>query len=224
MLLINNLCKKYQASEVTVLALDNLSFTVNNGEFVAIMGRSGSGKTTLLNIIGGLETPDSGSVILDECDLCRLSKDQFAKMRRRKIGIVFQFFNLIPELTIKENITLPSDLDKSIIDSDWLEELLDIIGLSDRKNSLPETLSGGQQQRVAIARALFCRPSLVLADEPTGNLDGENSAEIMKLLQKMNKDFGVTVLMVTHSKEIANYAQRIIEIENGTLKSDRKNI
>ena len=144
-------------------------------------------------------------------------------MRRRKIGMVFQFFNLIPELTIKENIILPSELDGVKIDDDWLEELFDIIELSDRKSSFPETLSGGQQQRVAIARALFSRPSLVLADEPTGNLDRENSTEIMKLLRKMNQDYGVTILMVTHSTDVASYARRIIEIDAGKLKSDRKN-
>lgn len=223
MLQIKNLYKEYQTTDVTVSALNNLSITVDDGEFVAIMGRSGSGKTTLLNVIGGLLKPDSGSVVLDGRDLCRASKDEFARMRRRKIGMVFQFFNLIPELNIKENIILPSELDGVKIDDAWLEELLDIIELSDRKLSFPEALSGGQQQRVAIARALFSRPSLVLADEPTGNLDRENSTEIMKLLRKMNQDYGVTILMVTHSTDVASYAQRIIEIDAGTLKSDRKN-
>ena len=212
MLKIRNLNKKYFTVDGEIIALDNVSLQVNRGEYIAIVGKSGSGKTTLLNMIGGLDIPDSGSILFDGT----------AILRRQKIGVVYQFYNLIPELNIVENITLPTELDGGEIDKEWLAEILKIVGLNGREQAYPNTLSGGQQQRVAIARALFNKPLLILADEPTGNLDGENSAEVLRLLKTMNEEHKITVLIVTHSEAVAREAKRVITISDGVIVSDRR--
>ena len=222
MLKINNLNKKYFTVDGEVVALDNVNFQVKKGDYIAIVGKSGSGKTTLLNMVGGLDIPDSGSIVFDGRDIVKLSNRKTAILRRQNIGIIYQFYNLIPELNIVENITLPTELDGGKVDRAWLKEILDIVGLTGRENAYPNTLSGGQQQRVAIARALFNKPMLILADEPTGNLDGENSAEIMRLLKTMNEVHGITVLVVTHSDVVANEAKRVIKMSDGKVVSDRR--
>lgn len=222
MLKILNLTKKYSTLDGEIAALDGVSFTAADGEFIAIVGKSGSGKSTLLNMIGGLDIPDSGSILLDGTDIVKLSNRQIAKLRRQKIGIIYQFYNLIPELNVSENITLPTELDGGEIDREWLASILKTVGLDGRENAYPNTLSGGQQQRVAIARALYNKPSLILADEPTGNLDAENGDEIMRLLKDMNKESGATVLIVTHSESVAREAERIITISDGKIESDRR--
>ena len=175
-----------------------------------------------MNMVGGLDIPDSGSIIFDGRDIVKLSNRKTAILRRQNIGVIYQFYNLIPELNLVENITLPTELDGGKIDKAWLKEILDIVGLSGRENAYPNTLSGGQQQRVAIARALFNKPMLILADEPTGNLDGENSAEILRLLKKMNEEHGITILVVTHSDAVADEAKRVIKMSDGKVVSDRK--
>ena len=222
MLKINNLNKKYFTVDGEVVALDNVNLQVKKGDYIAIVGKSGSGKTTLLNMVGGLDIPDSGSIVFDGRDIVKLSNRKTAILRRQNIGIIYQFYNLIPELNIVENITLPTELDGGKVDRAWLKEILDIVGLAGRENAYPNTLSGGQQQRVAIARALFNKPMLILADEPTGNLDGENSAEIMRLLKTMNEMHGITVLVVTHSDAVANEAKRVIKMSDGKVVSDRR--
>ena len=222
MLKIRNLNKKYATADGEIVALDNVSLQVDRGEYLAIVGKSGSGKTTLLNMIGGLDIPDSGSILLDGMDIARLSNRHTAILRRQKIGVIYQFYNLIPELNVVENITLPIELDGGEINQEWLAEILKIVGLNGREQAYPNTLSGGQQQRVAIARALFNKPLLILADEPTGNLDGENSAEILRLFKKMNEEHNMTVLMVTHSETVAREAKRVITISNGVVVSDRR--
>lgn len=222
MLKINDLKKKYSTLDGEIAALDGVSFTAADGEFIAIVGKSGSGKSTLLNMIGGLDIPDSGSILLDGTDIVKLSNRQTAMLRRQKIGIIYQFYNLIPELNVSENITLPTELDGGETDSERLSDILKSVGLDGRENAYPNTLSGGQQQRVAIARALYSKPSLILADEPTGNLDAENGAEIMRLLKDMNKKSGATVLIVTHSESVAREAERIITIFDGKIESDRR--
>ena len=222
MLKILNLTKKYSTLDGEIAALDGVSLTAANGEFIAIVGKSGSGKSTLLNMIGGLDIPDSGSILLDGTDIVKLSNRQTAMLRRQKIGIIYQFYNLIPELNVSENITLPTELDGGEIDREWLASILKTVGLDGRENAYPNTLSGGQQQRVAIARALYNKPSLILADEPTGNLDAENGDEIMRLLKDMNKESGATVLIVTHSESVAREAERIITIFDGKIESDRR--
>ena len=222
MLKIRNLNKKYFTVDGEIIALDNVSFQVNRGEYIAIVGKSGSGKTTLLNMIGGLDIPDSGSILFDRTDIVRLSNKNTAILRRQKIGVIYQFYNLIPELNIVENITLPTELDGGEIDKEWLAEILKIVGLNGREQAYPNTLSGGQQQRVAIARALFNKPLLILADEPTGNLDGENSAEVLRLLKTMNEEHNITILIVTHSDVVAREAKRVITISDGVIVSDRR--
>ena len=222
MLKIRNLNKKYFTVDGEIIALDNVSFQVNRGEYMAIVGKSGSGKTTLLNMIGGLDIPDSGSILFDRTDIVRLSNKNTAILRRQKIGVIYQFYNLIPELNIVENITLPTELDGGEIDKEWLAEILKIVGLNGREQAYPNTLSGGQQQRVAIARALFNKPLLILADEPTGNLDGENSAEVLRLLKTMNEEHNITILIVTHSDVVAREAKRVITISDGVIVSDRR--
>ncbi len=219
---ISNLSKKYSTLDGEVIALDSVSLKINNGEFVAIVGKSGSGKTTLLNMLGGLDNPDSGSILLDGTDIVKLSDKQTAILRRQKIGVIYQFYNLIPELNISENITLPTELDGGEINREWLSEILSIVGLSGRAQAYPSTLSGGQQQRVAIARALFGKPSLILADEPTGNLDNENGIEVLRLLKYMNDELGATIIVVTHSDSVASGAKRVITIANGKITSDRR--
>ncbi len=219
---ISNLSKKYSTLDGEVIALDSVSLKINNGEFVAIVGKSGSGKTTLLNMVGGLDNPDSGSILLDGADIVKLSDKQTAILRRRKIGVIYQFYNLIPELNISENITLPTELDGGEVNREWLTEILSIVGLSGREQAYPNALSGGQQQRVAIARALFGKPSLILADEPTGNLDNENGVEVLRLLKYMNEQLGATIIVVTHSDSVASEAKRVITIANGKITSDRR--
>ena len=222
MLKIRNLNKKYLTVDGEIIALDNVSLQVERGEYIAIVGKSGSGKTTLLNMIGGLDIPNSGSIIFDGTDIVQLSNKNTAIMRREKIVVIYQFYNLIPELNIVENITLPTELDGGEIDKEWLAEILKIIGLNGREQAYPNTLSGGQQQRVAIARALFNKPLLILADEPTGNLDGENSAEVLRLLKTMNEEHNITILIVTHSDVVAREAKRVITISDGVIVSDRR--
>ena len=222
MIHISNLNKRYFTVDGEITALDNVSLDIAGGEFIAIIGKSGSGKTTLLNMIAGLDNPDSGSILLNNADVTKMTGKQTAVLRRREIGVIYQFYNLIPELNVVENITLPTELDGSPIDSEWLAEILKIVGLSGRENAYPTALSGGQQQRAAIARALFGKPSLILADEPTGNLDNENSAEVMRLLKAMNEEYGITVLIVTHSDAVAEQARRVISIADGKITSDRR--
>ena len=222
MLKIRNLNKKYITVDGEIIALNNVSLQVDRGEYIAIVGKSGSGKTTLLNMIGGLDIPDSGSILFGETDIVKLSNKKTAVLRRQKIGVIYQFYNLIPELNIAENITLPTELDGGEIDNEWLAEILKIVGLNGREQAYPNTLSGGQQQRVAIARALFNKPLLILADEPTGNLDSENSDEVLRLLKAMNEEHKITVLIVTHSEAVAREAKRVITISDGVIVSDRR--
>ena len=220
---INKLSKKYSTLDGNVVALDDVSFKVERGEVIAIVGKSGSGKTTLLNMIGGLDIPDSGSILFEGIDIVKLSDKNTAKLRRKKIGVIYQFYNLIPELNISENITLPAELDGEDVNREWLSEILTIVGLRGREQAYPSALSGGQQQRVAIARALFNKPILILADEPTGNLDGENSSEVLRLFKQMNEELGVTIIVVTHSDIVASETKRIITISNGKVTGDRRN-
>ncbi len=222
MLQIKNLQKKYATLDGEITALNNVSLHIAAGDFVAIVGKSGSGKTTLLNMIAGLDIPDSGSILLDGTDIVKLSAKKTTLLRRQQIGVIYQFYNLIPELNVIENITLPTELGGGHIDTKRLSEIMAIVGLSGREQAYPNTLSGGQQQRVAIARALFQGPSLLLADEPTGNLDSENSAEVLHLLKTMNQAHGITVLVVTHSEVVAHEAGRVITISDGSIVSDRR--
>lgn len=222
MLHIQNLNKTYSTQSGEIVALDNLSLVIPRGDFAAIVGRSGSGKTTLLNMIAGLDRPDSGTIHFEGTNITALSQNKAALLRRKQIGVVYQFYNLIPELNVEENITLPTELDGEPVDRDHLARIIAAVGLTGRENAYPNTLSGGQQQRVAIARALFGRPSLLLADEPTGNLDGENNREILRLLTEANRVHGVTVVVVTHSDEVAATADRIITLADGRLADDRR--
>lgn len=215
-----NLCKTYGKGDVMVRALDNVSFSVEKGEFVAIVGPSGSGKSTLLHILGGVDTATSGSVIIDKTDISTLDETALAIFRRRQIGLIYQFYNLIPILTVEENLTLPLLLDGRKPDQAKVNDIIQKLGLSNRMNHLPNQLSGGQQQRVAIGRALINNPALLLADEPTGNLDSENSREIISLLRSFNKEFNQTVIMITHDERIALSADRIIAIEDGRITRD----
>ena len=217
MLKIESLSKTYGSGEAAVQALKNVSFSVPKGELTAIVGESGSGKSTLLNIIGGLDTPTSGKVYIDGKDIFSLKEKELTVFRRRNIGFIFQAFNLVPELTVEQNILFPVLLDYGRPDRDYLEELLDILRLKDRRNHLPGQLSGGQQQRTAIGRALFTRPSLILADEPTGNLDSENSREVIDLLKKTSTQFHQTTLMITHSRPIAQTADRVLNVSDGIV-------
>lgn len=215
-----NLSKIYGKGETMVKALDNVSFSVEQGEFVAIVGPSGSGKSTLLHILGGVDVPTSGSVVIGSTDISKLDETALAIFRRRQIGLVYQFYNLIPILTVKENITLPLLLDGRKPDKKQISTIVEKLGLSERLNHLPNQLSGGQQQRVSIGRALINNPALMLADEPTGNLDSENSREIISLLRFFNKEYNQTVIMITHDEKIALSADRIISIEDGKIVRD----
>ena len=217
---VENLTKTYGKGNTAVTALDNVSFSVNKGEFVAIIGPSGSGKSTLLHIIGGVDTPTSGKVFVDETDIYSLNESQLAIFRRRQIGLIYQFYNLIPVLNVKENITLPLLLDGRTSDNKHLNEIIGTLGLEGRLNHLPNQLSGGQQQRVSIGRALINNPSLVLADEPTGNLDSKNSEEIVNLLKLYNNMYKQTLILITHDERIALQANRIISIEDGKIAKD----
>lgn len=217
---ITDLTKKYDSFGTEITALGGINLTFGDGELVAIIGESGSGKTTLLNQLCGMDVPDKGEIIVDGINLTKLSSNELCKMRRSKIGVVYQFYNLIPELNIRDNITLPVELDGSNVDEDELAEILKTVGLFGRERDFPSALSGGQQQRVAIARALFQRPSLILADEPTGNLDEKNSEDILELLCKLNEEKKITVIIVTHSKVVADRAGRLISLKNGQVISD----
>ena len=217
---VKNISKTYGSGETAVKALKNVSFSVPKGEYVAIVGESGSGKSTLLNMIGALDTPTSGKVLIDGKDIFSMNDRKLTVFRRRNIGFIFQAFNLIPELTVEQNIIFPVLLDYQKPDKKYLEELLTVLNLKERRNHLPSQLSGGQQQRVAIGRALITRPSLILADEPTGNLDPKHSWEIVRLLEKINK-YGTTVLLTTHNVDIVNkLKRRVITIDHGKITSD----
>ena len=217
---VNHLSKIYGKGDTMVKALDDVSFTVEQGEFVAIIGPSGSGKSTLLHILGGVDAPTSGSVIIGDEDISKLNETALAVFRRRQIGLVYQFYNLIPILTVEENLTLPLLLDGRKPDKRQIDSLVNRLGLSKRLNHLPNQLSGGQQQRVSIGRALINNPALMLADEPTGNLDSENSKEIVSLLRQFNKELNQTVIIITHDEKIALSADRIISIEDGKITRD----
>lgn len=217
---VNHLSKTYGKGDTMVKALDDVSFSVEQGEFVAIIGPSGSGKSTLLHILGGVDTPTSGSVIVGKEDISKLNETALAIFRRRQIGLVYQFYNLIPILTVEENLTLPLLLDGRKPDKKQIETLVNRLGLSNRLKHLPNQLSGGQQQRVSIGRALINNPALMLADEPTGNLDSENSKEIVSLLRQFNKELNQTVIIITHDEKIALSADRIISIEDGKITRD----
>ena len=212
-----NLTKIYGKGESKVVALDDVSFTVEKGEFVAIVGASGSGKSTLLHLIGGVDKPTSGQVFINGKDIYQMNDDALAIFRRRQIGLVYQFYNLIPILNVEENITLPLELDGRHVDENLLNDILKLLGLENRKKHLPNELSGGQQQRTSIGRALITKPSILLCDEPTGNLDSKASDEIMALLKKSNKDLKQTIIIITHNMEIAKLADRIIKIEDGKI-------
>lgn len=212
-----NLTKKYGKGESEVVAVDNVSFSVEKGEFLAIVGSSGSGKSTLLHLLGGVDRPTSGKVYVDGKDIYSLNDDNLAIFRRRQVGIIYQFYNLIPILNVEENITLPCDLDGNKVDENRLNELLKSLGLENRRKHLPNELSGGQQQRVSIGRAMINNPAIILADEPTGNLDSKSSEEIVELLKMTNKKYKQTIIMITHNLEIANEVDRVITIEDGRI-------
>ncbi|MCC0631026.1 ABC transporter ATP-binding protein [Clostridioides sp. ZZV15-6388] len=217
---VENLTKSYGKNETKVDAIKNVSLSIEKGEFIAITGPSGSGKSTLLHLLGGVDRPTSGKVYINDVDIYNLKTKDLAIFRRRNIGLIYQFYNLIPVLNLKENILLPAELDNRKIDKEYLNDLMKTLGLSDRENHLPNQLSGGQQQRTSIGRALINRPSIVLADEPTGNLDSKNSKEILELLKVSVKKYNQTLIMITHDKNIALQADRIIGIEDGIIKSD----
>ncbi|CCY45483.1 aBC-type antimicrobial peptide transport system ATPase component [Clostridium sp. CAG:1193] len=217
---VENLTKIYGKNETRVVALDNVNFSVEKGEFVAIVGASGSGKSTLLHLIGGVDRPTHGKVYIDNKDIYQMNDDKLAIFRRRQIGLIYQFYNLIPILNIEENITLPLDLDNRKVDKNELNNLIKLLGLEKRKKHLPNQLSGGEQQRCSIGRALITKPSIILADEPTGNLDTKASDEIVELLRKSNKEYKQTIIMITHNMEIAKCADRIIKIEDGKIVSE----
>lgn len=218
---VDNLTKVYGKDNNKVVALDHVSFSVEKGEFVAIVGASGSGKSTLLHLMGGVDTPTSGKVFIDGKDIYSLSSDNLAIFRRREVGLIYQFYNLIPILNVEENILLPLELDNRKVDKFELNELLKSLGLQSRRKHLPNELSGGQQQRTSIGRALITKPAIVLADEPTGNLDSKSSDEVVNLLKKMNKEYKQTIIMITHNLDIAAVADRIITIEDGKIVKER---
>lgn len=219
---VENLSKTYKTGTIEVKALDNISFSVEKGDFVAIVGASGSGKSTLLHILGGVDRPTSGKVYLNGKDVYKLNESNLAIFRRREVGLIYQFYNLIPILNVKENITLPVLLDGKKPDTNYLNEIIHTLGLENRINHLPNELSGGQQQRVSIGRALMNHPALLLADEPTGNLDSKASGEIMELLQVSNEKYNQTIIMITHDKNLAINAKRIITINDGKIISDER--
>ena len=214
---VHDLCKTYGKGEAEVEALKKVSFSLDKGEFAAIVGESGSGKSTLLNMIGALDTPTSGKVVIGGKEIFSMNDNRLTVFRRRNIGFIFQAFNLIPELTVEQNIIFPVLLDYQKPDRKYLEELLTVLNLKERRNHLPSQLSGGQQQRVAIGRALITRPSLILADEPTGNLDTQNSSEVIALLKEASRKYEQTIIMITHNRSIAQSADRILQVSDGVL-------
>ena len=220
LLRVEHLCKTYGTGENQVKALDDVSFSVNRGEFVAIIGPSGSGKSTLLHLLGGVDKPTSGKVYVDGCDVYAQNEEKLAIFRRRQVGLIYQFYNLIPVLDVVENMTLPVQLDGQKVNQKRLGELLDTLGLRGRERHLPNQLSGGQQQRVAIGRALMNAPAVVLADEPTGNLDSKNSQEIVELLRLSNRTYHQTLIVITHDESLALQADRVIAIEDGKIVRD----
>ena len=220
LLRVENLSKSYGKGEAKVDALKNINLSIKKGEFIAIVGPSGSGKSTLLHLLGGVDKPTSGNVFINDINIYDLKEKDLAIFRRRNVGLIYQFYNLIPVLTVKENILLPAELDNRKIDKEYLEDLLKTLDLKERENHLPSELSGGQQQRTSIGRALINRPSIVLADEPTGNLDSKNSKEIVELLKVSVKKYNQTLIMITHDTNIALQAVRVITIEDGIIKSD----
>ena len=217
---VENLTKSYGKGEAKVDAIKNINLSINKGEFVAIVGPSGSGKSTLLHLLGGVDKPTSGKVYINDVDIYNLKEKDLSIFRRRNVGLIYQFYNLIPVLSVKENILLPAELDNRKIDKDYLDDLLKTLGLKERANHLPNELSGGQQQRTSIGRALINRPSIVLADEPTGNLDIKNSKEVLELLKLSVRKYNQTLIMITHDPSIALQADRVITIEDGTIKQD----
>ena len=219
---VENLVKTYGEGDNIINAVDNISLSVNKGEFVAIVGASGSGKSTLLHLLGGVDRPTSGKIYIDGNEINNMNNDKLAIFRRRQIGIVYQFYNLIPILTVEENISLPCDLDGNRPDKERMDLILKSFGLFERRNHLPNELSGGQQQRTSIARALINNPAILLADEPTGNLDSKSTEEIMSILKMSNRDFNQTIIMITHNLEIAKEADRIITIQDGKILGRRK--
>lgn len=222
LLKVENLCKNYGKGEAFVRALDKVNFTIEKGEFVAIVGASGSGKSTLLHILGGVDRPTSGKVYVNGEDVYSLNETNLAIFRRREVGLIYQFYNLIPILNVEENMTLPILLDNKKVDKNYLKELIETLDLGDRISHLPNELSGGQQQRVSIGRALMNHPAILLADEPTGNLDSKASHEIMELLKLSNEKYKQTIIMITHDHELALHATRIITIDDGKIISDEK--
>jgi len=219
---VEKLTKIYGKGETQVIALNNASFSIEEGEFVAIVGASGSGKSTLLHLLGGVDIPTSGKVYINDIDIYKMKSDKLAVFRRRKIGLIYQFYNLLPILNVEENIKLPCLLDRKKVDETYYEDILKVLKLNDRLKHLPNQLSGGQQQRVSIGRSLINRPAIILADEPTGNLDSKSSEEIMELLKTSNKKYNQTLVIITHSLEIAKTANRIITIDDGKIIKDEK--
>lgn len=221
---VKNLIKEYGKGDARVVAINDVSFEVEKGEFIVMIGPSGSGKSTILHSLAGLEKPTSGSIFLYDKDISKMSKKDITILRRRKIGVIYQFYNLIPTLNVVENMCLPIELDGRKVDEDKLNKIIDFLNLKERINHLPSELSGGQQQKVAIGRALLMNPEIILADEPTGNLDAKSSNEIIELLKKANKEYNQTVILITHNLEIAKQADRIIEIKDGKIVNDIKKI
>ena len=217
LLTVKHLCKTYGHGETAVQALKDVSFSISKGEYVAVVGESGSGKSTLLNMIGALDAPTSGKVLIDGKDIFSMNDRKLTIFRRRNIGFIFQAFNLIPELTVEQNIIFPALLDYQTPNRKYLEELLSVLNLQERRHHLPGQLSGGQQQRVSIGRALFTRPALILADEPTGNLDTQNTREVISLLKKTSKKYEQTIIMITHNRSIAQTADRVLQVSDGVL-------
>lgn len=217
-----NLKKYYQMSENTVKALDGVDFCVEDQEFVAIIGKSGSGKSTLLHMLGGLDVPTEGEVVVEGKRLLGMKKEQLAIFRRRKIGFIFQNYNLVPDLNVYENVILPVELDGRKVDEEYVDEILELLGLTEKREALPGTLSGGQQQRAAIARALAAKPAIILADEPTGNLDSVTSHDVLGLLKMAAKQFSQTLILITHDRDIAQLADRIVHIEDGKIVGDTR--
>lgn len=219
---VENLTKVYGSGNNKVVALDNVSFSVEKGEFVSIVGASGSGKSTLLHLLGGVDRPTSGKVLINDTDIFKMNDDELAIFRRRQVGLIYQFYNLIPILNVRENITLPLELDNKRVSDEEVDNLIKMLGLDKRSKHLPNELSGGEQQRTSIGRALISRPAIVLADEPTGNLDTKASEEIVSLLKKPNKEMKQTIIMITHNLELAKVADKIIEIADGRIVGEEK--